>query len=205
MPLALQARLLRLLQDRQVVPLGGGKPVAVDFALMCATHRDLAAEIEAGRFREDLYYRLNGLTLQLPSLCERSDLGHLLARELRSLAPDRTLTVAPDLMLALRRYRWPGNIRQLVNALRTACALLDSHEAVIGWEHLSDDLARALRTSPVTQATSTDGAVDGTSPDLRTVSRLAIERAVSDCEGNLSEAARRLGISRNTLYRKLRD
>jgi transcriptional regulator of acetoin/glycerol metabolism len=205
MPLALQARLLRVLQDRQVVPLGGGKPVAVDFALMCATHRDLAGEIEAGRFREDLYYRLNGLTLQLPPLRERADLEHLLARELRALIPDRTLTVAPALMLALRRYRWPGNIRQLVNALRTACALLDSHEAVIGWEHLSDDLARALRTLPAPEATRTDEAGDGTACDLRAVSRQAIERAVSACEGNLSEAARRLGISRNTLYRRLRD
>ncbi|HWP11908.1 MAG TPA: sigma-54-dependent Fis family transcriptional regulator [Ramlibacter sp.] len=205
MPLALQARLLRVLQDRQVVPLGGGKPVPADFALMCATHRDLAAEIQAGRFREDLYYRLNGLALQLPALRERSDLEHLLARELRSLVPDRALTIAPNLMLALRRYRWPGNIRQLVNALRTACALLESHEAVIGWEHLSDDLARALQTPLAPQPGTPDESVDGTSADLRTVSRQAIERAVSACEGNLSEAARRLGISRNTLYRRLRD
>jgi sigma-54 dependent transcriptional regulator, acetoin dehydrogenase operon transcriptional activator AcoR len=205
MPLALQARLLRVLQDRQVMPLGGGKPVPVDFALMCATHRDLAGEIQAGRFREDLYYRLNGLALQLPALRERSDLEQLLARELRSLVPDRALAVAPELMLALRRYLWPGNIRQLVNALRTACALLDDHEAVIGWEHLSDDLARALQTPPAQEATSTDEAADRTSSDLRTVSRQAIERAVGACEGNLSEAARRLGISRNTLYRRLRD
>jgi transcriptional regulator of acetoin/glycerol metabolism len=141
----------------------------------------------------------------MPALRERSDLEHLLARGLRSLVPDRTLTVAPDLMLALRRYNWPGNIRQLVNALRTACALLDSHEAVIGWEHLSDDLARALQARPAADAARADEAADGTAPDLRTVSRQAVERAVSACDGNLSEAARRLGISRNTLYRKLRD
>ena len=148
MPLALQARLLRVLQDRQVVPLGGGKPRPGGFRADVRHASRPRRRDRAGRFREDLYYRLNGLTLQLPALRERSDLEHLLARELRSLVPDRTLTVAPDLMLALRRYRWPGNIRQLVNALRTACALLDSHEAVIGWEHLSDDLARVLRTSP---------------------------------------------------------
>jgi transcriptional regulator of acetoin/glycerol metabolism len=205
MPLALQARLLRVLQDRQVVPLGGGKPVPVDFALMCATHRDLAGEIQAGRFREDLYYRLNGLALQLPALRERSDLEHLLARELRSVA-DRAVTVAPDLLAALHRYRWPGNIRQLANALRTACALLDSHETVIGWEHLSDDLAEALRVAHLPAPVDPHGTGDeAMSSDLRSMSRQAIERSVSACEGNLSEAARRLGISRNTLYRRLRN
>ena len=132
MPLSLQARLMRVLQDREVVPLGGGKPVALDFALVCATHRHLPAEMQAGRFREDLYYRLNGLTLQLPALRERSDLDHLLARELQGLVPDRAVSIAPDLLQVLRRYRWPGNMRQLDNALRTACALLDIGEAVIG-------------------------------------------------------------------------
>jgi sigma-54 dependent transcriptional regulator, acetoin dehydrogenase operon transcriptional activator AcoR len=205
MPLALQARLLRVLQDRQVVPLGGGKPVPVDFALMCATHRDLAGEIQASRFREDLYYRLNGLALQLPALRERSDLEHLLARELRSLVSDRAVTVAPDLLAALRRYRWPGNIRQLANALRTACALLDSHETVIGWEHLSDDLAEALRAAYPPAPVDPHGPGDEATSDLRSMSRQAIERSVSACEGNLSEAARRLGISRNTLYRRLRN
>ena len=116
MPLSLQARLLRVLQDREVVPLGGGKPVAVDFALVCATHRHLPAEMQAGRFREDLYYRLNGLTLQLPALRERSDLDHLLARELQGLVPDRAVSIAPDLLQVLRRYRWPGNMRQLAIA-----------------------------------------------------------------------------------------
>jgi sigma-54 dependent transcriptional regulator, acetoin dehydrogenase operon transcriptional activator AcoR len=129
----------------------------------------------------------------------------LLAHELRSLVPDRALTIAPDLMLALRRHRWPGNIRQLVNALRTACALLDPDEAVIGWEHLSDDLARALQTPLAPEPGIPGESVEGTAANLRTVSRQAIERAVSACEGNLSEAARRLGISRNTLYRRLRD
>ena len=205
MPLSLQARLLRVLQDREVVPLGGGKPVALDFALVCATHRHLPAEMQAGRFREDLYYRLNGLTLQLPALRERSDLDHLLARELQGLVPDRAVSIAPDLLQVLRRYRWPGNMRQLANALRTACALLDIGEAVIGWDHLPDDLAQALQAPEAPAAGSLDELVDAAAPDLRTVSRQTIARTVSACEGNLSEAARSLGISRNTLYRKLRD
>lgn len=205
MPLSLQARLLRVLQDRQVVPLGGGKPVTVDFALVCATHRDLPAEMKAGRFREDLYYRLNGLTLQLPALRERSDLERLMTRELQSLVPDRAVTIASDLLKILHSYRWPGNVRQLANALRTACALLDPHETVIGWDHLPDDLAQALQGLDAQIEGSLGDLLESSVPDLRTLSRQAIARTVSACGGNLSEAARNLRISRNTLYRKLRD
>ena len=205
MPLSLQARLLRVLQDRQVVPLGGAKPVAVDFALVCATHRNLTLEIQAGRFREDLYYRLNGLTLELPALRERSDLDHLVASALHEMVPGRAIQVAPELLQPLRCYRWPGNVRQLVNALRTACALLDDTETVIGWSHLPDDLAQALRDAEVPCVGVVDMVATEAMTDLRTVSRQAVVRAVSACEGNLSEAARSLGISRNTLYRKLRD
>jgi len=206
MPLALQARLLRVLQERVVVPLGGGKPVPVDFCLVCATHRDLPTEIAEGRFREDLYYRLNGLTLRLPPLRERSDLGPLLERELQTLVPDRAVTVAPDLLQALRGYRWPGNVRQLFNALRTACALLEDHETVIRWEHLPDDLLQALQpnASAAVSEVSPMGGGDDAMADLRALSRQTIERTVLRCEGNLSEAARLLGISRNTLYRKRR-
>ncbi len=205
MPLPLQARLLRVLQERVVVPLGGGKPVAVDFCLVCATHRDLPSEMQAGRFREDLYYRLNGLTLRLPPLRERTDLNQLLQRELQSLMPERAMSVSPDVMKAMQGYRWPGNVRQLFNALRTACALVETDDDVISWEHLPDDLLRALK--PHTTAPRPGGheiAVEAPS-DLRTLSRQTIERTVAECEGNLSEAARALGISRNTLYRRRRN
>src|SRR5574340_170627 len=144
MPLTMQARLLRVLQDRQVMPLGGGKPVAVDFQLICATHRRLRSEADAGRFREDLYYRVNGLTLQLPPLRERSDLPALVSAILREIAPGRALQLAADVALAFERYRWPGNLRQLGNALRTACAMLDDDADVIAWSHLPDDLAEEL-------------------------------------------------------------
>jgi transcriptional regulator of acetoin/glycerol metabolism len=205
MPLALQARLLRVLQERVVVPLGGGKPVPVDFCLVCATHRDLPTEIAAGRFREDLYYRLNGLTLRLPPLRERSDLAQLLESELHTLVPEHSVSIAPDLMQALQHYRWPGNVRQLFNALRTACALLDEGETVIRWEHLPDDLLQALQPGTATPEALATAAEDGdTTADLRALSRQTIERTVLRCDGNLSEAARMLGISRNTLYRKRR-
>ncbi|MBT2333055.1 sigma-54-dependent Fis family transcriptional regulator [Variovorax paradoxus] len=207
MPLALQARLLRVLQDRQVTPLGGGKPVAVDFRLMCATHRNLRREIETGRFREDLYYRLNGLTLQLPALRERQDMPHLVARMLRDIEPDRELQLAPELTLAMSRYHWPGNLRQLNSALHTACALLGDHEAQIDWWHLPDDLADELRgiSAEEPAVPGLPALPAGDTADLRTVAERAISQAVQSCAGNLSEAARRLGISRNTLYRRLRQ
>jgi len=199
MPLSLQARLLRVLQDREVVPLGGGKPVAVDFRLVCATHRNLAAAIEQGSFREDLYYRLNGLTLQLPPLRERQDLAALTARMLRELLPERELCLAPELQRAFATYRWPGNLRQLHNALRTACALIDEGDAQIEWAHLPDDLAAALRCPAAPVRAEADGA------DLRAQAERSVRLAVQNCAGNLSEAARQLGISRNTLYRKMAE
>jgi transcriptional regulator with PAS, ATPase and Fis domain len=203
MPLPLQARLLRVLQDRQVLPLGGGKAVEVDFRLVCATHCNLRLELERGRFREDLYYRLNGLTLLLPPLRERSDLLPLIEHMLRELRPGQQMRIAPDLMLAITRYRWPGNLRQLQNALRTACALLDDAEPQIGWAHLPDDLAEDLRSLAARPRVADPEPADGA--DLRTRAGRTVQQVVQACSGNLSEAARRLGISRNTLYRKLRE
>ena len=203
MPLNLQSRLLRVLQERQVTPLGSGKPVAVDFALVCATHRPLRQEVEAGRFRADLYYRLNGLTLTLPALRERSDFSALVARLLAEMAPGRSLALAPAVARAFADYAWPGNLRQLANALRTATALLEADEECIDWPHLPDDLAEELQQRPL--AADAAATMAEPAPDrLQEVSRLAIQQAVAAARGNLSEAARRLGISRNTLYRKLK-
>ena len=197
MPLAAQSALLRVLQDRQVVPLGGGKMVAVDFRLICATHRDLRAAIDSGSFREDLYYRLAGLTLTLPPLRERQDLRVLVVRTLAALEPGRELQVEPGLAESLQGYHWPGNLRQLHSVLRTACALLDEHDACIDWLHIDDALAAELRrVSPALEEPVA-------SVELRALAARTIRDTVSDSAGNLSAAARRLGISRNTLYRKL--
>jgi transcriptional regulator of acetoin/glycerol metabolism len=200
MPLAMQARLLRVLQERQVQPLGGGKPVPVNFQLICAAHRKLRAEVDAGRFREDLYYRINGLALQLPPLRERGDLVGLVAAVLRELAPGRPVQLAPELMAGFAAFRWPGNLRQLSNALRTACALLGDDETVIDLSHLPDDLVEdlSLRAPPSLRS-------DTSECDLRQQAAHCVREAVSASNGNLSEAARRLGVSRNTLYRKLRQ
>lgn len=198
MPAGLQTRLLRVLQDRQVVPLGGGKPVAVDFALIAATHQPLKQAVADGRFRADLFYRLNGLTLTLPPLRARSDRLALAARVLAGLAPGDGITLSDPVAAAFDRYGWPGNLRQMANVLRTAVALLDPGDTRIHWQHLPDDVAEEMRCPDPDPARSPQ---DG---DLRRLSRELMERTVAACGGNMSRAAQRLGISRNTLYRRLR-
>ena len=208
MPLLLQARLLRVLQEREVSPLGGGSAVAVDFCLICATHCKLREATELGRFRSDLYYRINGLTVQLPALRERTDFAVLTQRLLADLNPQRSIHVAPELLARLSAYAWPGNVRQYVNALRTASAMLDPHEACIDWSHLSDDLqddltAQAAPAAPQTLSAMSSTATAEPSQNLNQLSRTAIRQALDGSGGNMSQAARNLGISRQTLYRKL--
>ncbi|TXH75746.1 sigma-54-dependent Fis family transcriptional regulator [Thiobacillus sp.] len=199
MPLVMQTRLLRVLQQRQVTPLGGSKPVAVDFALISATHRNLRMEMEAGRFRADLYYRINGMTLMLPALRERKDFPALLNHLLEDLLPGRRVALDASISAAFADFSWPGNLRQLVNALRTACALIESDECHIGWQHLPDDLVEELRRHGSRRIVPTE-----VTENLQDVSATIISRAISLSGGNMSEAARRLGISRNTLYRRLK-
>ncbi|HVL43796.1 MAG TPA: sigma-54-dependent Fis family transcriptional regulator [Acidovorax sp.] len=211
MPLALQTRLLRVLQERSVTPVGASKAVPVDFALVCATHNQLMQAAEQGRFRQDLYYRINGLTVQLPALRERSDFVALLQRLLADLAAEQGLgfevQVAPDLLARLAAYPWPGNLRQLANVLRTACAMLAEGEHTLGWEHMPDDLVQALTAVPASpRSDAAAGAgVDGlpASLSLQQLSQAAIDQALQAARGNMSQAARQLGISRQTLYRKL--
>ncbi|MDD2881914.1 MAG: sigma-54-dependent Fis family transcriptional regulator [Rhodoferax sp.] len=215
MPLPLQARLLRVLQEREVSPLGGGPAVAVDFALICATHCKLREAAEQGRFRSDLYYRINGLMVQLPPLRERTDFAVLTQRLLADLNPQRKVHVAPELMARLARHPWPGNLRQYANALRTASAMLEPHELRIDWHHMSDDLLEELAaqaakppaevappTQPKTPQTRSS-VTDASTQNLHQLSHLAIQRALHSSGGNMSQAARTLGISRQTLYRKL--
>jgi transcriptional regulator of acetoin/glycerol metabolism len=221
MPLAMQARLLRVLEERAVTPLGGGAAVPVDFRLVCASHRKLADEVAAGRFREDLYYRLNGLTLTLPPLRERSDLPALVAKLLQAEAPERALRVDEAVMAAFARLRWPGNVRQLANVVRTAVALLADGEEVITAEALPDDvraeMAALAADSPrgakasgrgaageVAAVATPAGDAGGDGPeDLRRLTDARIKAVLAATGGNVSEAARRLGISRNTLYRRV--
>lgn len=200
MPQGMQSRLLRVLQERQVTPLGGGRSVEVDFALICATHRNLREEADQGRFRSDLYYRINGLAVQLPPLRERSDFGVLTECLLASFNPEGDIRLVPDLMAQLSRHAWPGNLRQYASVLRTASAMLDPHEECIDWQHLPDDMREELGV--LAQPALRQNAA-GPSHNLEELSRVAIRQAMESSCGNISQAARRLGISRQTLYRKL--
>ena len=205
MPAGLQARLLRVLQERQVVPLGGGPATAVDFALICASHRKLREEAMAGRFRNDLFYRINGLTVALPPLRERTDFLVLTRRLLDDLNPDRFIDIEPRVLDSLVQHAWPGNLRQYASALRTASAMLEPHETQMGWQHMPDDLVEELSV-PMQPCRLENGSVPAVSADLtslKALSRSAIFQALDNSQGNLSQAAKSLGISRQTIYRKL--
>ncbi|MEK8048511.1 sigma-54-dependent Fis family transcriptional regulator [Ideonella margarita] len=215
MPLAMQGRLLRVLQERQVVPLGGGKPVSVDIQLMCATHRPLRDDMRNGRFREDLYYRINGMALSLPALRDRDDLGALIDRLLREVlavpAAEAVPGLSPDVLRCMAAYAWPGNLRQLSNALRTACALMEPHDRQIDWCHLPDDLVEDLRevqaraeAAQQPQAGAAPAHTERPADGMNAVMARAVQQAMAACDGNVSGAARMLGISRNTLYRRLK-
>ncbi|HJW03977.1 MAG TPA: sigma-54-dependent Fis family transcriptional regulator [Azospira sp.] len=194
MPLALQAVLLRVLETRRVTPLGGGPEEAVDIALVCASHRSLKDLTSHGLFRSDLFFRLSGMTLSLPPLRERSDFDRLVARLLTEEAPGRRLELAPDALRALRRHPWPGNLRQLRNALRLAVALVGEEER-LELEHLPADLLED-EASPIPEGSAGNS--------LRATEIRLVHEAVGRHGGNISAAARELGITRTTLYRKLR-
>ena len=198
MPLALQTRLLRVLQERSVTPIGSGKALPVDFSLVCATHAKLRQAMEEGRFRSDLYYRINGLTLVLPPLRERSDFEALTQQLLATFQPQRPVFLAAEVAARLSRHAWPGNIRQYASALRTACAMLGPDESCIQWVHLCEDLLEELQALPATVA-----APSASSHNLQALSQSAIAAALEVHRGNVTRAAKSLGISRQTLYRKL--
>lgn len=216
MPLHLQARLLRVLQERKVNPLGSGREVSVDVAIICATNKNLKHLIGQGQFREDLYYRLNGLVVKLPALRERQDLEIVVRKILLSVSPeDKHISLSEEVMDLFRRYAWPGNFRQLFNLLRTAVVMAEPMGEV-QCAHLPDDFLAEFQAAsdpaPSGQGllSDTPGAEGGRSPVERGASQFklddlavdAIAQALRKCNGNVSAAAKLLGVSRNTIYRK---
>jgi len=210
MPLNLQARLLRVLQERCVTPLGSTRAIQVDISLVCATHRKLREEVARGSFREDLYYRLAGMSVTLPALRERSDIETLVdkitARETASRS--RPARFSPSALALLCNYPWPGNIRQLFNVIRVAVALLDDDESLITEAHLPEEFFEIPDTGVCPPAIAPLAATAlpvpaGTPASLDEIGRQAAQQALAAAAGNVSLAARQLGISRNTLYRKL--
>ena len=223
MPLIIQAKLLRLLQEKQIERLGGREPINVDVRIIAATNRDLEEAVNSGRFREDLYYRLNVVSLQLPPLRERmEDIPHLtrnfvarLSREMETPAPDVSLKA----MERLSSYSWPGNVRELQNLLQKL--LIFNQGAPVS----AEDVNRALVTGGSQSADSSSSATSGMSaPNMAEYVRLVlghtpgekafdtlmdemggliIREALSLCAGNRSRTARMLGLSRPTLLAKI--
>ncbi len=196
-PLALQVKLLRFLQERVIERIGGRKPIPVRTRVVCATHQDLDTMIAEGRFREDLYYRLAEIVIRIPGLAERAGDAPLLARHFAlkyAAAMNPSVKgLAPDALAAIDRWHWPGNVRELENKLKRAVIMAEGR--LIGAADLdlksadNDDTAEVINLRAVRE----------------TADRKAIRRAIARTEGNISNAARMLGASRPTLYDLLKQ
>ncbi|ANG62263.1 sigma-54-dependent Fis family transcriptional regulator [Marinobacterium aestuarii] len=224
MPLQAQARLLRVLQERKVTPLGSTESYPVDIKLVSATNRCLRSQVQEGLFRQDLYYRVTGLNIELPPLRERTDRRNLFQQvHLMHRDPSQSAPLSEELLNLFDQHPWPGNIRQLISVLQIALAMADE-DAIEPW-HLPDDFFQDIeqqrnalpeptgsapvntlttRTLPEKEAapwpasTAAAPAQDATSTD-ETLAAYSLH------EGNISRTAKALGISRNTLYKRLRD
>lgn len=193
MPAAMQTRLLRVLEERQVVPLGGGAPQAVDIRLISASHRDLDQLVAEGIFREDLFYRIGGLRIDLPPLRARTDKQDLLHAVLQQEAHGRTFAIEPAAERALLDYGWPGNVRQLRTVVRTLVALCD--DGTLRWSDLPESIKLTSRIA---------GAGAPAESPLALSERGALQRELDRHAWQVSQTATALGVSRNTLYRKMR-
>src|SRR5579863_5987450 len=201
MPVALQTRLLNVIEDREVMPLGGSKVVSVDVRVISATQHHPLDLIAKGQFREDLYYRLNGITVRLPPLRQRTDSAELIIKLLRSEAGAEAAEIEPALLERLVHHSWPGNVRQLRNVVRTMLALRSGEHLT-----LADFDEEWLAGGVAEEAARTDAEaaldVDGESV-LSGAERDALRRMLESCQWNVSAAAARLHISRRTIYRKI--
>ncbi|MFP3978133.1 sigma-54-dependent Fis family transcriptional regulator [Marinobacter sp. KMM 10035] len=214
MPVSAQSRLLRVLQERVVTPVGATVNVAVDILLITATNRSPLSRIESGQFRADLYYRINGLSVELPALRHRKDIRSLIQHIYQQHRdPGQSESLAPQLLSALENHSWPGNIRQLVNVLKVAIALADG-EVVQIWHLPADFLAEFGGTTPADEIAGSEHS-DDFKPEPAKIpcrregdernSHAHILQVYHRCKGNVSSTARELSISRNTLYKRLRE
>ena len=205
MPLALQSRLLRVLEEQEVMPLGSEATVPVELHAIAASHRNLREMVAQGSFREDLYYRLNGITFELPALRYRQDKDRVIRQALAAETQDgRPAAIECEALEQLLGYAWPGNIRELRNVIRTALAICE------GGVVTRMDLPREVRDADLPLSESpgqSRGGVRARSPPLRPLQaaeRTALLQAIEDCSGNMTRVAARLGMSRNTLYRRMK-
>ena len=224
MPTKAQARLLRVLQERKVTPLGSTESFPIDIRLISATNRSLRDEVHQGNFRQDLYYRVSGLNLELPPLRERTDKRQLFQEIYQMEAGvEQTYPLSEHLLALFEQHPWPGNIRQLVSVIQIALAMAD-HDPV-DTSHLPDDFFSDLERSPLmacqtlqtasNQAHNNEPQTKKHIPQKATIS--SQPQVISDdiqaqtlalfdyYEGNVSQTAKALNISRNTLYKRLRE
>jgi DNA-binding NtrC family response regulator len=200
LPLEMQAKLLRVLQEKEVRPVGSNQRSKVDVRVIAATNRDLEREYRNGTFRKDLYFRLNVVTVHVPALRERrSDIPMLAHWFLERCAPGRAVQVTNAAMKSLLQYDWPGNVRELENCVERAVALGD--QQMID----SDDLPPAIASMLTLGEGPPAGSASGySSTDLEDIERTTIERVFQQVKGDKVLAGKMLGISRATLYRKLK-
>ncbi len=200
LPLAMQPKLLRVLEDKEVERLGGTRVNKVDFRLIAATHADLEKLVEEGKFRRDLYYRLNVILLQIPPLQERKeDLPLLVQRLMKSICKTLGLpmpVIAPEVLAIFGQYNWPGNVRELSNILERTLYSLDANERTVTRDHLPD-FFRDLRNGADTPHAFLKSLRDKSE-------RQALLHAMRMAKNNKSQAARFLGIHRTALYKKIR-
>jgi two-component system response regulator HydG len=201
MSLAMQVKLLRVLQEREITRVGGEEVIKVDVRLVAATNKDLLQEIETGRFRDDLYYRLNVVTLHMPPMRERREDIPLLAQHFLEMFSDKNRKqikgFTPQAMDQLLKYEWPGNVRELMNAVERGVVLSGSEYLDI------EDLPLMLKDELSEEETHPKEAIPGDLP-LDEVEKASILKTLELTGGNKSEAARRLGITRRTLHKKLK-
>jgi transcriptional regulator with PAS, ATPase and Fis domain len=197
----MQAKLLRVLQEKEVRPVGSNDKITVDVRVMAATNRDLESAYRAGTFRKDLYFRLNVVTVHIPPLRERrSDIPMLVHHFLNRYAPNGHLQVTAAAMKSLLQYDWPGNVRELENCIARAVTLGD-HEVMD-----VKDLPPAIRTEQPASGASVEGsdAASISTTALAEMERMTILRVFEQAQGDKALAGKMLGISRATLYRKLK-
>lgn len=191
-----QSRLLHVLQDNTVLPIGSNQTVQVDTQIIAATHKDLDQLVQIGQFRQDLYYRLNGLIIELPRFAKRDDKRAFIEHIHRGYSQDHQ-GICPHLMALLMHYTWPGNLRELDSLLKVATLM--AHEPSLSLAHVPAHLAQKLGQLSEPNAAATEV------KDLRSTVDESLVKTYQATQGNISQTSRLLGISRNTIYRKLKS
>src|SRR5688572_17618944 len=207
LPLAMQSKLLRVLEDSQVTPVGTTQPQKVDVRIVAATNRDLEEEVKAGEFRQDLFFRLNIVNINLPPLRERpEDLPVLTRYVLDEICRSNGFEpreIDPSLLAAFAKYEWPGNVRELKNTLESLVVL--SGQTTLTADDLPEKFFRDRSAAAAENGEESPEERRGGELNLSNMSKQAILKALEACRGNRTEAAKQLGISRRTLHRRLNE